>query len=433
MTSQTMDGVIPRPILKAKPRRRRLVWLLAALAAAGGGYGLYRTLGSASTPPPSYATAKLQRGDIEQQVTATGTLSPLVTVTVGSQVTGRIQEILADYNSRVHKGQVIARIDSQIFHTEVDRARANLTAAQANLRKADAAAREARLQYERDRGLAEKKVVAQAEVDTREASYQSALAQVAAGRAAVTQAQAALSQARTNLAYTTIVSPIDGVVVSRSVDVGQTVAASLSAPTLFTIAEDLRRMEVHTSVAESDVGKLAEGMPVRFSVDAFADEEFAGEVKQVRYEAQTVQNVVTYDAVVSVDNAALKLRPGMTANVSFIVAAREGALRLPAAALRFRPQQKRSGVQATAASQKSKGKGKGEGRAVWVLQKGQPAPVRIKTGISDGSFTEVLEGGLREGDQVIVGLASETTSASAPAAKKAGSSGGGRRGPPRIL
>jgi HlyD family secretion protein len=389
-----------------------VVWIALPVLLAAGGFVGYRTLLSGDEEPVRYRTAVVSHGDVEKAVTATGTLSPLVTVTVGSQVTGRIHEIFVDFNSRVRKGQVIARIDPRLYKTEVANTRANLAAARANLRKAEAAAREAKLQYERDRGLSAQKVVAPAEVETRLATYQSAEAQVVAARASVEQAKAALSRAQTNLAYTTIVSPIDGVVVSRSVDVGQTVAASLQAPTLFTIAEDLRKMEVHTSVAESDVGQLTVGMETRFTVDAFSNETFNGLVKQVRYEAQTVQNVVTYDAVVSVDNRELKLRPGMTANVTFVVERRKNVLRVPTAALRFRPPEKvrRQPKRRSAAKKHPGGKGRparSPGRLIWILRAGAPVPARVETGISDGSHSEVLEGDLREGDRVIVGLEEE--------------------------
>ncbi|HLU68600.1 MAG TPA: efflux RND transporter periplasmic adaptor subunit [Kofleriaceae bacterium] len=320
-----------------KSNQKRWLGIGVAIAAAGAGIIGFRTLRGGGEEAVSYATAPVTRGRIASQVTATGTLSPLVTVQVGSQVSGRIQELHADFNSEVKKGQVIAKIDPQIFQAEVARARANLTAASASVARAQAEARDAKQTWERTSSLASRGIVASAEADSARASYDAASAQVSAARAALSQARAAVEQAETNLAYTTIVSPIDGVVISRDVVVGQTVAASLQAPTLFTIAEDLAKMEVHTSVAESDVGSLAPGMPVEFTVDAYPSERFRGTVKQVRYSPTTVSNVVTYDAVVAVDNPELKLRPGMTADVTFLTEEREDALSVPNAALRFRP------------------------------------------------------------------------------------------------
>jgi HlyD family secretion protein len=434
------EAFIPAP--RRRSWRRRIILAALLAAAGGGGYALYSYLGAPSRTPVSYQTQAVVRGKVESQVTATGTLSALVTVQVGSQVSGTVNELLADYNSEVSKGQVIARIDPRQLATEVTRARANLASARAGLQKAQATAQEARLQYERDRGLAQQKIVATADVQTRLATYKSAAAQVAAARASVSQARAALATARVKLAYTTIVSPIDGIVVSRSVDVGQTVAASLSAPTLFTIAGDLRQMEVHTSVAESDVGQLKPGMAVRFSVDAYPGEAFAGVVKQVRYEAQTVQNVVTYDAVISVRNDELKLRPGMTTNVTFIVAAADRALLVPSAALRFRPPGARrpqkpasgtrptaAGRQPTAAGRQPAAAGKRSGRLVWVLgADGAPTSVRIRPGISDGNNTQVLDGELEPGDRVIVGQqgdagGNQAAGAGSPASKRRGPAG----------
>jgi HlyD family secretion protein len=414
MMSPTESNASPMAKILA-PRRqgkRRLLWVLSALVLAGGGAAAYLHFSGAEAAPVTYRTEAPSRGPVVKQVSATGTLSPLVTVNVGSQVSGRLKEILVDYNGVVKKGQVIARLDDRALLAALSKAKANVTAAQANLTKARAAAREAKLQYERDRGLAAQKVVATAEVQSRLATYQSATAQVTAARASLSQARASLSEAKINVAYATIISPIDGVVITRSVDVGQTVSASLQAPTLFLIAEDLRKMEVHTSVAESDVGLLAEGMKVRFSVDAYANRIFDGVIKQVRFEAQTVQNVVTYDAVVSVDNAQLKLRPGMTANVTFIVDARDDALRVPAGALRFSP----AGA-ATAARSKSRAKSKvrrRQQRTVWVLRDGAPRPLQIKVGLSDGTHVEVLDGQLATSDQLIMAAVDNSVAAAPP-------------------
>lgn len=285
---------------------------------------------------------RVERGRITARVTASGTLSALVTVQVGSQVSGRIQDILVDFNSPVHRGQVLARIDPQIFRAAVEQARANLAASEGNLARNRARAVDARRQYQRALALSEEeRLIAQADVDTADANRQAADAEVQAMEGSVAQARAALHQAEVNLGYTTITSTIDGIVISRDVDVGQTVAASLQAPTLFTIAQDLRKMQVDTNVAEADVGKL---------------------------------------------------RPGMTANVTFTYAEKEDALRVPNAALRFRP--------STDLASRASRPGPGE-RTVWPLRGGGPEPVTIRTGLSDGAATEALDGDLREGDLLV--------------------------------
>jgi HlyD family secretion protein len=375
----------------------------AALAAALGLAALLVACGRGAdgrAAAGAFESAEATRGPIAARVTATGTLSPLVEVQVGSQVSGRIQELLADFNSPVTRGQVIARIDPRLFETEVARARANLAAAEAAVARAGADLTDARLKHERAAGLHARGMGAKADADTALATFEAASAALASARASREQARAALEQAETNLGYTTIVSPIDGVVISRDVDVGQTVAAALQTPTLFTIAEDLRKMEVHTHVAEADVGRLRPGMAVEFGVDAWPGERFHGVVKEVRYAPQTVQNVVTYDAVVSVDNPELKLRPGMTAEVVFLVEARQDALRVPNAALRFVPPPELLAEAAPPAGEDGPGT-----RVLWVLQDGAPKPVRVRVGVSDGSSTEVSGGGLAAGDRVVTGLA----------------------------
>lgn len=322
--------------MKRKGKATMLVLAGLAVLGAAGAVVLMPRLRAGAGEVLHYQTAVVGRGPLAVQVTASGTLSPLVTVQVGSQVSGRIKELLADFNSTVSRGQLIARIDPQLFESGVARAKADVAAARASVRRTEARLAEVARRHARTAALAEKKLVAQADADATEAELRSAEAETAVARAALDQAQAALTQAQTNLAYANIYSPIDGVVISRTIDVGQTVAASFQAPTLFTIAEDLRRMEVHTSVAESDIGRLEPGMPVTFTVDAYPTEHFQGVIKQVRYAPTTVQNVVTYDAVISVDNDELKLRPGMTADVRFIVEQRDDVLLLPNAALRFR-------------------------------------------------------------------------------------------------
>ena len=323
-----------------RKNKRRLLTAAALLALAGGGILAWRLIWGGGDGAVEYRTEVAERGSLASQVTASGTLSPLVTVQVGSQVSGRILELKADFNARVEKGQVIARIDPQLFQTDVAKARANHNSARAQVTRAEAELAQANRNYDRTTSLAEQQLVARADVDASLAALQTAQASVAAARATLSQAKASVEQADTNLALTTIVSPISGIVISRNVDVGQTVAASLQAPTLFTIAEDLAKMEVHTSVAESDVGRLTQDMQVEFTVDAHPSERFKGVVKEVRYAPQTVQNVVTYDAVVSVDNSDLKLRPGMTADVTFLLEKRESVVLVPNTALRFRPAQK---------------------------------------------------------------------------------------------
>jgi HlyD family secretion protein len=397
----------------------------------------------------------VDRGRIVAQVTATGTLSALVTVQVGSQVSGRIQKLYVDFNSPVKKGQLIAKLDPELFQAALAQARANHAAAKGDLVRARVQAADAARQLARTRTLAERKLVAQADLDTAQANAEAAAASVESASGKVEQAKAALVQAEVNLAYTSIVSPISGTVISRSVDVGQTVAASLQAPTLFVIAEDLSKMQVDTSVAEADIGKLRDGMAASFTVDAFPGRRFQGAVRQIRNAPQTVQNVVTYDAVVDVANQDLALRPGMTANVSFVHAERDNVLRVPNAALRFRPPPdflaagrngngggadgaaRRGGAAAQGGGGRGEAAGRRDGagpsgggtprdpdrRTVWVLRDGAPSPVRLRTGVSDGSTTEVLEGDLREGDVAITDAGGGGS----------GPSGGAGMRPPRIF
>jgi HlyD family secretion protein len=408
-------AVTPLPIPKREvPRRRSFRWLiwtslclLLVLAAAGGVF-LYRSRGSGK--PVRYETGKVDYGRIVARVTASGTLSALVTVQVGSQVSGRIQELLVDFNARVKKGQVIARIDPRLFEAALAQARANRAAALGNLKKAQAQSVDAHRQYLRSRSLYAQRFIARSEFDTAETTYHAAVAQVSAAQGALEQARAAEQHAQINLAYTTIISPIDGVVISRNVDVGQTVAATLQAPTLFAIAEDLTRMQVDTSVAESDVGKLREGMTASFTVDAYGSTRFVGTVRQVRNAPQTVQNVVTYDAVIDVQNPELRLRPGMTANVTFVYAEKAHVLRVPNSALRFRAPPSWSARAPVQRREEASDR-----RLVWVLRGTAPAPVPIRIGISDGSFTELTEGDVREQDLLITDADSPSA---APAAMR---------------
>jgi HlyD family secretion protein len=401
------------------------VWTIALLVAAGAAYR-FGPFWNGREKPPEYETAKLARGAIVAKVTASGTLSALVTVQVGSQVSGRIKELHADFNSEVKKEQLIAVIDPQLFTAALEQARANYNAAKGDLLKAQVQSLDAERQLKRAKSLAEQNLVAQADYDTAQANAEIAKAQIAASSGRVEQTLAALHQAEVNLTYTTIESPTDGVVISRNVDVGQTVAASMQAPILFVIAGDLHKMQVDTSVAEADVGKLYAGMKATFNVDAYPNERFGGQVRQIRNSPQTVQNVVTYDAVIDVDNPELKLRPGMTANVTFVYAEQPDALRVPNAALRFRPapapdakDPARNGTARAEAKTFTKTVGKvgdasSRKRTVYVLRNNQAEPVEITTGITDGSFTEVVSGDLREGDQVITDTLNTAKPAAAP-------------------
>lgn len=370
----------------------------------------------------AYQTALVTRGELTQAVTATGTLNPVVNVQVGSQVSGNIQKLLVDFNSPVKAGQLVAQIDPAVFQ-------ANVTQAEGDLANARAALELARLTAQRTQALLAKQNTAQADVDA-------ALAALHQAEASVKIKEGALSKAQTDLDHCSITSPIDGIVISRSVDVGQTVAASLSAPVIFVIANDLSKMQIDTNVAEADIGNVAPEQTVDFTVDAFPTRVFHGRVSQVRNAPVTVQNVVTYDTVIAVTNAELKLKPGMTANVSIVVAHRDEVTKLPNAALRFHPPEAAASVVPAAERGQPPGSGGRPGgargehrpeRAVYVLAAGarEPKAVQVKLGISDGVSTEVLEG-LNENDRVVTASTSNVpTAASAPPTNPFG--GGPRR------
>jgi HlyD family secretion protein len=366
------------------------------ISVAVAGFFLLRGRGN----EPQFRTDKVVRGDIEMAVTATGTVNPVTTVLVGTQVSGTIKNIYVDFNSPVKKGQLIAQIDPALFEAQVNQAKANLLSAKANLEKAEATSVDAKRTMERNKELLAKDLIAQSDFDTAETNYETAKASVSAAKSQVAQNEAALSSAETNFFYTKIVSPVDGIVVSRNVDVGQTVAASFQTPTLFSIAQDLTKMQIDTNVAEADIGNMKVGQDVDFTVDAYSDITFKGKVWQVRNAPITVQNVVTYDVVIQVDNSELKLKPGMTANVSIIISLKKDVLKIPNAALRFMP------VEMSKPSTQQKGAG------IWILDQGKPKRVPISTGISDGSYTELVSGKIIEGQEVIV---ESLTKAKAPA------------------
>jgi HlyD family secretion protein len=382
--------------------------LIVLVLLAGIGVGAWRYRVAHKAPDVQFKTATVEKHRIVGKVTASGTLSALVTVLVGTQVSGRVQKLYADFNSKVTKGELVAKIDPQLFEAAVAQAQANFAQAQASIVNAEAQAKNADLQLARSHSLREQNLAAQQDLDTAEATAAMAHANVDMQKASLQQATASLHQAQVNLSFTSIVSPIDGVVISRSVDVGQTVAASLSAPTLFTIAQDLTKMQVDTNVAEGDVGRLQVGMPTYFTVDSFPGQRFKGKIRDIRNAATTVQNVVTYDAVIDVDNSDLRLRPGMTANVTVIYAERQGVLAVPNAALRFH-------LPSTAAASPSgapSGRPRGhrgppgdeppESRTVYILRGGEPQSATLHTGLTDGTQTEVLDGDLKEGDPVVV-------------------------------
>ncbi len=351
-----------------------------------------------SGPPVAYKTAMVDRGPITSLVTATGSINPVMSVQVGSQVSGKIKALFADFNSAVTQGQVIAQIDPAVFQARVSQAKASLRNANGVLMKAKAALDQRRLELSRMETLRPQGFVPQSDLDLARTNHRDAQAQLEVAQAQVDQATATLSNAELDLGYTTIYSPVNGIVVSRNVDVGQTVAATLQAPTLFVIAKDLVRMQVNANVSESDIGGVAEGKSADFTVDAYPGRLFHGVVTQVRNAPISIQNVVTYDVIIEVENRELRLKPGMTANVSIVTASKEEALRVPNAALRFKP--------AGAAADKKK-------PTVWIQQKGGALVALLVTpGVADSLYTEALDSGLREGDEVIVGLeAPDTTEA----------------------
>ncbi len=443
-----------------------------------------------------YRTAQIERGDIEATISATGNPNAVITVQVGSQVSGNIKELHADFNTKVKKGQVVARIDPEIFEAKVNQARANLDnaraavlnaramlgkteaeianarasleGAKANVAKAKVVVLDAQIKLKSRIGLykeggisAEERDSAQANYDSNVAALEAAQAQeqaaqfslsaaqaqhevtkaqLAAAEAHVKQQEAALRQSQIDLNHTYIRAPVDGTVVSRNVDVGQTVAASLSAPTLFLIAQDLTKMQVDTNVDESDIGRIRVGQQATFTVDAYPGETFRGKVVQIRQAPINVQNVITYNVVIGVSNQDLKLFPGMTANVKILVDRRDNALMIPNAALRFRPpdlkgQQRPQGDGAVRAAPGppvgggapgSRGDRKGgDGQTIWVMGDSKtPQPVIVRLGITDGSFSEVIRGELKEGQQVIVGVVSKDV-----AAGGGGTQPPGQRGP----
>ena len=412
-------------------------WLIAAGVLIA--VGLFTLFGLSRNGKPQNFTAKVERGAIHDVVEATGTINAVTTVQVGSQVSGNIARLNVDFNSRVRKGDVIALIDPALFQgavqqasADLENARANVVAAKANLDRAKAIAVQTKADYDRAAELTKRDLESQQQLDQARASYDSAAAGVGAAAASVTQAEAQVTQkgaalevAQTNLNYTVIRSPIDGTVVARNVELGQTVAASLQAPTIFTIAQDLTKMLVYTKTDESEVGNIRPGRPVTFKVDAFPKDTFHGVVRQVRMNPTTIQNVVTYDTIIEFDNPDLKLFPGMTAYVTIPVASVESVLKIPNTALRYKPPMsveeveaayKKYGIEAAAGARVAPAEGAGSGNAprapardvavVWKLRgDGTMEPVKVALGITDHSYTEaagMLRGTLKEGDDLVI-------------------------------
>ena len=428
---------------------RRVAVLVGILAAVGvgGGWMAFGARFGAHKSAFHLEKSRVERGDVVGRVTATGALSALVTVQVGSQVSGRISNLYADFGQRVTRGQVIARLDPQLFQAAAEQARANRDAAVGTLHESITKADNAKKQLARAEELKSKNLIAAADFDSADLQAASTAAAVDTARGDLEQARANLHQATVNLGYATVISPINGVVISRNVDVGQTVAASLQAPTLFTIAEDLGKMQVHAAVSEADVGRLAPEMPASFVVDAYPDERFKGVIRQIRDAPQTLQNVVTYDAVIDVANPDHRLKPGMTANVTFVYAAHKGVLRIPSAALRFLPPpdllaesglavppKKRkkdkpkehpvTGTRAQAGGQVQAGddaaEGPGPRRTVWAVRSERLVAVPIEVGVTDGSNIEVRAGELAEGDLVVTDALDKNERAEAKAKTKGG-------------
>ena len=490
-------------------RSTKYIWLSLLLTLVVGAFGAYKFF-PVRADRPNLLTAKVDRGDIVTQVGATGTLAAVTTVQVGTQVSGTISELHADFNSEVKKGQLLAKLDPQLLEAQVQQQEAtvrsaeatlnddsaSIATARANLEKAKVDVLDKQRKFKRQQDLFADNLISRDDLDTAQAALdasvatqnasqaqlESAQARYKADQARLGQSQAALDSAKVNLDHTVIVSPISGTIISRSVDVGQTVAASFSSPTLFTIAADLTKMQVNTNIDEADVGRISQGMPATFTVDAYPGETFSGTISQIRLAAETVQNVVTYNAIISVANPQLKLKPGMTSNVKIVISQAENVLKIPNSALRFRPslsepemetafkaagEEKfwsfykntlaQGGPGATAANRPNGGNGNrpsgafgyagGSGRGgadagrgpqstnrggnrgrrvpVWVINPDKSLrPVVVRLGLTDGVQTQVEEGKLKEGDPVVTGTEEAgARSAETPASRPPGFGG----------
>jgi HlyD family secretion protein len=401
-----------------RPSPRWARWLVAAgvLVLAGG--AAYYWIAQRQAPV-RYLTAPVTRGAVAVALTATGTVNPVTVVEVGTYVSGPIVRWSCDYNARVTVGQLCAQIDPRPFQTVADQAAANLAVARAQLLKDQAGLTYAKTTYERDSGLLQRGIVSQATLDNEKSTYDQAVAQITYDESSIQERQAEVNAAQVNLGFTRIISPVNGIVVSRNIEIGQTVAASFQTPILFLIATDLTKMQVDTNVSESDIGGVKVGDRATFSVQTFPNRQFDGAVRQVRQAPTTVQNVVTYDVVVAVDNRDGALKPGMTATTRIVKAEHDHVLMLPEQALRFRPaglQADRAGGAPRRSERSAPGGGDGarRGRA-WVLRDGKPTAMPLVVGLEDGTSAEITRSELAEGDQVIVAEATSGTKASAGA------------------
>jgi HlyD family secretion protein len=418
------DGVAPSStdggprVPAAPPSRRRLRgrrwWRWAALGglaavAAGAAYH-WTTRGPVA---PQFVTAPVNRGSVAVALTATGTVNPVTVVEVGTYVSGPIVRWYCDYNTTVKVGQLCAQIDPRPFQMVADQATANLAVAKAQLLKDQASLAYAKTTYERDVGLLARGIVSQATLDSEKSAYEQAAAQIAYDQSSIQEREAELRAAQVNLGYSRIISPVNGIVVSRNIEVGQTVAASFQTPILFLIATDLTKMQVDTNVSESDIGGVKVGDRATFTVQAFPGRQFEGAVRQVRQAPVTVQNVVTYDVVVAVSNTDNALKPGMTATTRIIKAEHDDVLMVPEQALRFLPEGARVSRGAGGGRAAKTAGGADHPGRVWMLRDGKPAAVPVRVGLDDGTSAEVVSGEVREGDRVIVAEPSAESSGSA--------------------
>lgn len=416
---------------------KRYLWIASVVVIIAAAVGYYVRV-DVSAAPTQLTFDAVSRGDVVATVEATGTLQPLDTVQVGTQVSGTIASIGTDFNQAVKRGQVLATLDQAIFQSQIDQAKASVIRLQSDVERAKVQYEDAALKLKRAEQLAAEQLLAQQDVDTARSTARVAETGLTGAKAQLTQAEAALTQAQVNLSHTVITSPTDGIVLSRAVEVGQTVASSMQAPTLFIIARDLKRLELQARVDESDVGGVEPGAPVTFTVDAYPRREFTGKVRLVQLQPQTVQNVVTYTTVIDVPNDDQRLKPGMTSTVSIQVAKAADTLRVPAAALRFMPTEQLL-KEFPSTDLPVEGNGGRRSAAVWQLVEGRLHRVAVRPGVSDGTLVAIRTEDLVEGASIVTGIArsSDTSTQAAPAAsgsplvpqmpRRPGNAGGGAR------